>query len=60
MLSLKRMAEAMRMSADAFEDHYKKTKSVPSPEKAKLIKELRELVRQILTSQEYSNSKIKL
>jgi hypothetical protein len=48
------------MSADTLEGYYKEHNEHPSPDTAKLIKELRELVRQILTSQEYSNSKIKL
>jgi hypothetical protein len=54
------MADVMKMSADTIEGHYKKANGVPSAEAAKLIKELRELSREILTSQEFLNSKIKL
>jgi hypothetical protein len=54
------MADVMKMSADTIEGHYKQAKGVPSTEAAKLIKELRELSREILTSQEFLNSKIKL
>ena len=60
MLRLKRIADILRMSADTLEGYYKEHNEHPSTDTAKLIKELRELVRQILTSQEYSNSKIKL
>ena len=60
MLRLKRIADAMRMSADALEGYYKKRSGDPSTETAKLIKELRELTREIQTSQEFLNSKIKL
>jgi hypothetical protein len=60
MLRLKRIADVLRMSADALEEHYKEGKGPPSAETAKLIKELRELTREILTSQEFLNSKIKL
>ncbi len=60
MLRLKRIADVMKASADTVEDLYRKTNSVPSPETAKLIKELRELAKEILTSQEFLNSKIKL
>ena len=60
MLPLKKISDAMRMSADTIEDLYKKTNGVPSPETANLIKELRELTREIRTSQEFLNSRIKL
>jgi type III secretory pathway component EscU len=60
MLRLKRIADAMRMSADALEGYYKERSGDPSTETAKLIKELRELTREIQTSQEFLNSKIKL
>jgi len=49
----------MKTSADIIEDLSKKTNGAPSPETTKLIKELRELTREILTSQEFLNSKIK-
>jgi hypothetical protein len=60
MLPLKKISDVMRMSADTIEDLYKKTNGVPSPETANLIKELRELTREIRTSQEFLNSRIKL
>ncbi|MGB8604430.1 hypothetical protein [Bradyrhizobium sp.] len=50
----------MKASADTIEDLCKKANEAPSPETAKLIKDLRELTREILSSQEYLNSKIKL
>jgi hypothetical protein len=59
-LRLKKIADVMKMSADTIEGHYKEANGVPSTEAAKLIKELRELSREILTSQEFLNSKIKL
>jgi hypothetical protein len=60
MISLKRISDALRMSADALEEYHKERNGPPSTEPAKLIKELRELTREILTSQEFLNSKIKL
>jgi hypothetical protein len=60
MLRLRKISDAMKTSADTIEDFYKKTDGVPSPETTKLIEELRELAREILTSQEFLNSKIKL
>jgi hypothetical protein len=60
MLRLKRIADVMKTSADTIEDLYRKNNGVPSAETAKLIKELRELAKEILTSQEFLNSKIKL
>jgi hypothetical protein len=60
MLRLKRISDAMKASADTIEQLYRKTNGVPSPETAKLIEELRKLAREILTSQEFLNSKIKL
>jgi hypothetical protein len=60
MLRLKKIADAMRMSADALEGYCKEGNGPPSTETAKLIEELRELAREILTSQEFLNSKIRL
>jgi hypothetical protein len=60
MLRLKRISDAMKASADTIEELYRKNNGVPSPETAKPIKELRKLAREILTSQEFLNSKIKL
>jgi hypothetical protein len=48
------------MSADALEGYCKERNEPSANETAKLIKELRELAREILTSQEFLNSKIKL
>jgi hypothetical protein len=48
------------MSADALEGYDKEHNGHPSTETAKLIKELRALAKEILTSQEFLNSKIKL
>jgi len=50
----------MKASADTIEELYRKNNGVPSPEAAKLIEELRKLAREILASQEFLNSKIKL
>ena len=60
MLRLKRITDAMKASADTLENLYTKTNGTPPDETAKLIKELRELTKEILTSQEFLNSKIKL
>jgi len=60
MLRLKKIADALRISADALEEQYKEGNRPPPTETAKLIKELHELTREILTSQEFLNSKIKL
>jgi hypothetical protein len=60
MIRLKRISDALRMSADALEGYYKERNGPPSTETAKLIEELRELTREILTSQDFLNSKIKL
>ena len=59
-LRLKKIADVMKMSADTIEGHFKEADGEPSPEAANLVKELRELSREILTSQEFLNSKIKL
>jgi hypothetical protein len=56
MLRLKKIADALKNAADALEEH----NGPSSAETAELIKELRELTREILTSQEFLNSKIKL
>jgi hypothetical protein len=59
-LKLKKIADVMKLSADTIEGHFKAADGEPSPEAANLVKELRELSREILTSQEFLNSKIKL
>jgi hypothetical protein len=60
MLKLKRITDAMKASADTLENLYTKANGTLPDETAKLIKELRELTKEILTSQEFLNSKIKL
>ena len=60
MISLKRISDALKMSADTLEGYHKERKGPPSSETAKLIKELRELTREILTSEDFLNSKIRL
>jgi hypothetical protein len=60
MLRLKNISDAMRTAADALEEHHKKINGIPSTDTAMLIKELRELAREIVTSQEFLNSKIRL
>jgi hypothetical protein len=61
MSKMKRLPEALKMAADAIEGLYKELKrGRPPPEATSLIAELRELAREVLTSQEYINSKIKL
>ena len=47
MLRLKKIADVMRMSADALEGYYKERDEHPSTEAAKLIKELRKLTTEI-------------
>jgi hypothetical protein len=59
-LRLKKIADVMKLSAETIEGQFKEVDGEPSPETANLIKELRELSREILTSQEFFNSKIKL
>jgi hypothetical protein len=59
-LKLKKIADVMKLSADSIEGHFKEAGREPSPEAANLVRELRELSREILTSQEFLNSKIKL
>ena len=60
MLKMKRLPEALKMAADAIEGLYKELERGPPPEATSLIAELRELAREVLTSQEHINSKIKL
>jgi hypothetical protein len=58
--NIKRLPEALKMSAIAIEDLYKELDRTPTQEATDLIKELHELARDILTSQDFLNSKIKL
>ena len=58
--NIKRLPEVLKVSADAIERLYKELKRNPPPDATDLIKELRELARDILTSQDYLNAKIKL
>jgi hypothetical protein len=54
MLPLKRISDLLKISAENFEAAGSLT-----AEKKKMIQELRDTAREILTSQEYQNSKIK-
>ncbi|HTF79766.1 MAG TPA: hypothetical protein VK620_36585 [Bradyrhizobium sp.] len=58
--NIRRLPEALKMSAIAIEDLYKELNRTPPQEATDLIKELHELARDILTSQDFLNSKIKL
>ena len=58
--NIRRLPEALKMSADAIEHLYQELDRPPPPEAAALIKELHELAREILISQDFLNSKIKL
>ena len=58
--NIKRLPEVLKISADAIEILYKELERNPPPEATDLIKELRRLAREILTSQDYLNAKIKL
>jgi hypothetical protein len=60
MLRLKKISDTMRASADALQEHHKIMNGIPSTDTAMLIKELRELAREIVTSQEFQNFKIRL
>jgi hypothetical protein len=57
---IKRLPGVMKMSADTIEGLYKELKKVPPPEVEGLIQELHELAKDVLTSQDYLNAKIKL
>ena len=58
--NIRRLPEALKMSANAIEDLYKELNRPAPPEATALIKELHELAREILISQDFLNSKIKL
>jgi hypothetical protein len=55
MLPLKRISDLLRISAENIES----AAGTVSAEQAKMIRELRDMTREILTSQEYQNLKIK-
>jgi hypothetical protein len=57
---IKRLPGVMKMSAETIEGLCKELKQVPPPEVEGLIQKLHELVRDVLTSQDYLNAKIKL
>jgi hypothetical protein len=59
MLRLKRISELLRISADRIEGQ-NDAGPTSSSERAKLVGELRDAAREILTSQEYQNSKIRV
>jgi hypothetical protein len=50
----------MKVSADTIEGLYKELKRAPPPDVEALIRELHELARDVLTSQEYLNAKVRL
>jgi hypothetical protein len=58
--NIKRLPEVLKISAEAIEGLYKELERNPPPEATNLIKELRKLAKDVLTSQEYLNAKIKL
>jgi hypothetical protein len=58
--NIRRLPEALKMSATAIEGLYKELNRTPPPEATALIKELHELARDILTSQDFTNSKMRL
>jgi hypothetical protein len=57
---IKRLPEVMKVSADTIEGLYKELKRAPPPDVEALIRELHELARDVLTSQEYLNAKVRL
>jgi negative regulator of replication initiation len=60
MLRLKRISELLKISADHIEGQNKAAATGKTTDEAvKMIKELRDTARDILTSQEYQNSRIK-
>jgi hypothetical protein len=59
MLGLKRISELLKISADSLEAQSSVATGKAADETAKVIRELRDAAREILTSQEYQNSKIK-
>jgi hypothetical protein len=59
MLRLKRISELLKSSADRIEGQSKAATGKAADEAAKMIRELRDTAREIVTSQEYQNSKIK-
>ena len=59
MLRLKRISELLKISADQIEGQSKTATGRATDEAVKMIKELRYTARDILTSQEYQNSRIK-
>jgi negative regulator of replication initiation len=59
MLRLKKISDLLKDSADRLEVHGKTATGKAAAETAKMIGDLRDAAREILTSQEYQNSKIK-
>jgi len=60
MLRLKRISELLKISADSIEGQSRAATGAASDEAAKVIRELRDVAREILTSDDYQNSKIKI
>ena len=59
MLPLKRISDLLKICADSIEAQNRTAAGTVSAEAANMIRELRDAAREILTSQEYQNSKIK-
>ncbi|MBR1200511.1 hypothetical protein JQ634_33265 [Bradyrhizobium sp. AUGA SZCCT0240] len=59
MLKLKKISDLLKDSADSLEGHSRAASGKAADETAKMIRDLRDAAREILTSQEYQNSKIK-
>ena len=59
MLRLKKISDLLKDAADGLESQGKAATRKAPAETAKMIKDLRDAAREILTSQEYQNSKIK-
>jgi hypothetical protein len=60
MLKIRRLPEALKGAADAIEDLHKEMKRPLPPWARDQVTELRELTKNVLESQEYQNSKIRL
>jgi len=57
---IRRLPDAMKISADTIEALYKELDRAPPPHVESLITELHEFARDIRTSQDYLSAKIKL
>ena len=59
MLTLKKISDLLKASAESIEAQNSGANGTACIEKAKIIRELRDAAREILIGQEYPNSKIK-